>query len=121
MSSKSSNLLLGRIGEKLVLKFLLQQGFELICQNYTIRGGEIDLIMKKDSLLLFIEVKTRQSTKFGLPEESVTYLKKRNLLRAIYTYLSEKKWNMVWRCDVVAIEFSPSFSVLRYFKNIFTA
>ncbi|MGL4562178.1 MAG: YraN family protein [Brevinema sp.] len=54
---------LGRLGEKAAKKYLIDQDFEFVTENYFTRFGEIDLIVKKDNILIFVEVKTRRNNK----------------------------------------------------------
>ncbi|HLG25606.1 MAG TPA: YraN family protein, partial [Candidatus Gracilibacteria bacterium] len=95
----------GQLGEDLALRFLTRKGYRLMERNFRIRGGEIDLIMEKDGILVFVEVKLRQGSNFGPPEEALTPVKIRRLLRAICHYRSERpQKNRRWRCDCIAIE-----------------
>ncbi|MBU0667516.1 YraN family protein [Patescibacteria group bacterium] len=114
----------GGLGEALALKYLLQKGYGLIKKNHFIRGGEIDLILKKDGILVFVEVKTRRSTAFGAPEGALTPLKKQKLLRAIRTYLMSHPGLAEhaigpWRCDLIAIEIKGGTAQIKHFTNIF--
>lgn len=112
----------GKIGEKLALRFLRQKGFKLIVNNYRIPGGEIDLVLQKDGILFFVEVKTRWTKNFGLAEEGLTIHQKKRLLKAIYTYLQSQKKIWSWRCDLVAIQFANSSqATIKHFTDIFTA
>src|SRR5215216_1342511 len=73
----SNKLETGREGETLAANFLVAKGYEIVARNYRYRRGEIDLIVRKDDWLLFVEVKTRSSTAYGDPETFVD-LKKIN-------------------------------------------
>jgi putative endonuclease len=73
---------LGRKGEALAGEYLTRLGFDTLFHNWKHRRYEIDIIAVKDGILHFIEVKTRQSTQFGLPEESVDRKKLRHLVYA---------------------------------------
>ena len=65
---------LGRWGEGIARDYLLDCGLTFIDQNYRTADGEIDLIMKDQSTLVFVEVKTRYNILSGLPEEAVDEL-----------------------------------------------
>ena len=82
---KHNHRLLGAKAETLALKYLINKGFSFINRNYTIRGGEIDLIMQKNGIIYFVEVKARWHTKFGTAFQSLTATKKRHILRTIFT------------------------------------
>jgi putative endonuclease len=62
----------GAWGEDLALRYLIQHGYTLLDRNYRTRRGEIDLIVRKDDILVFVEVKLRRQTAFGDPLEAVT-------------------------------------------------
>ncbi|MBU2566431.1 YraN family protein, partial [Patescibacteria group bacterium] len=64
---------------------------KIIERNWRCKLGEIDLIIKKDLELRFIEVKTRSSSNFGYPEQALTETKKRHFFNAIEYFLSKNK------------------------------
>jgi putative endonuclease len=110
----------GKLGETLAVKYLAKKGFRLVNKNYHIQGGEIDLIMENDGILLFVEVKTRNSNIFGEPHEALNQKKIRKILRAILHYLHENPTHKNWRCDLIAIKFvSPGGAEVRHIINIF--
>ena len=89
---------LGRWGESQAAQYLIQQGYKIIAQNERTPYGEVDLIAQMVSdpetdpghtggIILFVEVKTRTSRKFGFPEEAVTPRKQMNLVSAAQHYL----------------------------------
>ena len=78
---------LGRRGEELAVEYLRAQGYRVIERNVRSRMGEIDVVARDGAVLCFIEVRTRSSTRFGWPEESVTALKRLRLARLAQGYL----------------------------------
>jgi putative endonuclease len=74
------------VGEDLAVEYLSAHGYEIIERNATFLGGELDIICKKGGLWRFVEVKYRESTLFGYPEDSMTPKKIKTLLRAIEFY-----------------------------------
>ena len=62
---------LGKFGEELAVEFLQQNGYDILETNWTFQKAEIDIIAQKDSTLAVIEVKTRSSIAFGLPQDFV--------------------------------------------------
>jgi putative endonuclease len=95
----------GALGEKLARQHLKRTGYSIIETNYRCCGGEIDIIAKKRGVLVFIEVKARTGTEFGVPEEAVTLTKKRKLIKLSEYYIQhEAPKTKDWRIDVVAIE-----------------
>lgn len=100
---------LGSWGESYAAKIYLKQGFSVLLKNSFNRVGkqlgEIDIIVKRGGLLVFVEVKTRISGKFGLPEESISFSKQQKLLRSVnwflYQFPEYQSWQL--RIDVCAI------------------
>lgn len=98
----------GDLGERLASKFLRNNGYAVLEVNYQKRIGEIDVIAKKEKAIHFIEVKTRtesSSNMFGLPQEAVSFQKKKKLIRTALFYLAEHKLSddAIWQIDVIAI------------------
>ena len=94
----------GRAGEETAAKYLQSIGATILARNYTVRGGEIDLIAEKDGIVCFVEVKLRNNTAFGRGAEAVTREKQRRISRAALRFLAEKGWqDRVCRFDVVEI------------------
>lgn len=99
---------LGYYGEKMAVQYLVSQGYEILKTNYTIRGGEIDIIARraarKSNILVFIEVKTRQTDSFGAGEDSINFWKRRRLQRAINNYLHKTfESDPDYRVDIIEI------------------
>lgn len=69
--------------------FLKRQGLKAISRNYTIRGGEIDLIMRHGNVLVFVEVRYRASQSHGSGAESITHHKQQRLLKTAQHYLQK--------------------------------
>ncbi len=111
---------LGKYGEEQAVKFLKKLGYKIIEKNFRIRGGEIDIIAIDNSTLVYVEVKTRTSHEFGLPEESVTPTKINFLIRAAKFYRANRS-NLPEqeRIDVVTVDFSNSTDAqIGHIKNI---
>ncbi len=94
----------GKQGEDLAYSFLSQNGYAILERNYRISGGEIDLIAKKDAEVVFVEVKTRASSRYGYPEESVGAAKKKRLVRAARTFLGRFSSEPLYRFDIIAVQ-----------------
>ena len=96
---------IGRWGEDLALKWLIDKDYELIQRNFRHQNDEIDLIMRKDKVIVFFEVKTRRSDSYGLAEFSITPKKLSALFRCINHYLVEQKLeDMEWQLDLLVVE-----------------
>ena len=83
--------ILGFAGETLVAKHLEKNGYKIIAKNYTNSIGEIDIIAKQNNTLVFVEVKTRSSVKFGAPQEAVTPAKQNKIRNVALAYLKQTK------------------------------
>jgi putative endonuclease len=93
----------GTEGEQAAADFLVAKGFEIVQRNYRHKRSEIDLIVKRDNWLIFVEVKLRSSVTFGHPEEFVDLKKERKILEGAAHYLHESNWDGNVRYDIVAI------------------
>lgn len=96
---------LGGWGENYAENYLIQQGYTIIARNIRTTHGEIDRIVWDGDVIVFVEVKTRSSRKFGYPEESITKQKMMHMLASAQEYLQthpEMCGDM--RLDVLAIE-----------------
>lgn len=115
---------LGKWGEELAAKFLIQQGFSIIAQNVYTPYGELDLVAEDpgeatEKTLVFVEVKTRRSRRFGFPEEAVTTSKQEHLKSAALHYLQDHpELESDWRFDVIAIEcYQNQAPIIHHFEN----
>jgi putative endonuclease len=107
---------LGRWGESLASQFLARHGYTILDCNARTPYGELDLVARQRAIgppgerepgwiTVFVEVKTRSSRTFGLPEESVTARKQAHLLAAAQYYLQQHpELQGDWRIDVVAVQ-----------------
>ncbi|HYE22485.1 MAG TPA: YraN family protein [Verrucomicrobiae bacterium] len=100
---------LGRQAEDLVAEHYRNLGFQIIERNYISptgkQIGEIDLVAKKERLLVFVEVKLRRSNKYGTAFEAVNFSKQRKLVKIVKLFLQK---NLVYedfdyRIDVAAV------------------
>jgi putative endonuclease len=95
---------LGDVGEERAARFLTERGYLVLSRNYRCAAGEVDLVCRDGETLVFVEVKTRRGTTFGLPEEAVTARKLMRLAAAGQDYLQRCDCPDSWRIDVVAVE-----------------
>lgn len=116
MSSISS----GKRGEQAALKFLKRKGYKILGKNFRSRFGEIDIVAQEAEVLVFVEVKTRWSHKFGYPEEAVTFWKLRSIIKTGQYYkLLHPKTPELMRVDVVALDIVGDQAVdIRLIKNV---
>ena len=100
----SAHLELGRAGEAAAAAFYRRRGYRIVERNYRCRSGEIDLIVRRGRLLVFCEVKTRASARWGVPAEAVGALKQNRIRRSAGTWLAEHHGpRRELRFDVVSV------------------
>ncbi len=97
---------IGTRGELLARQFLDDKGFEILDENWFFNKAEIDIIAYKDSVIVFVEVKTRSSNYFGEPEDFVDPAKQKLLALAAdeYIHLMDHKYEV--RFDIISILFN---------------
>ena len=118
---------IGKWGEKYAASFLEQNGYSIIDRNYHTPYGEIDIIAAEqdqgETYLVFVEVKTRTSDRFGNPEDGITRRKKDHMMAAIDQFFQENpdRCNS-WQIDVIAIRWLKQQDEpdIQHFKNVFT-
>jgi putative endonuclease len=110
---------LGNAGELIAEEYLTRQGFQILEKNFNSRYGEIDLVAIDLNCVVFIEVKTRTSTEFGNPEDSISPSKLLKLENAALLWMeAHPEAPDDWRIDVIAILLDHQKNVkdLRHFK-----
>jgi putative endonuclease len=113
-------LLLGKSGENLAAQFLKQSGYKILARNFKTKIGEIDIIAYDKDTISFVEVKTRHSDRFGLPQESISPFKQRQISKAALAYLKDNNLlNKKARFDVVSIILSQDSPKMDLIKNAF--
>ena len=109
----------GDLGEKIAKNYLIKQNYKILETNFHCRFGEIDIIAKDKEILVFVEVKTRTSTRYGQPQEAVDFLKLKKMTKTVYFYVNSKNLNNDLRIDVIAIvlNFATRKAKLTHFKD----
>lgn len=97
---------IGCLGEILAMEYLENRGFQLLERNYRYGRGEIDLIMIREGLLVFVEVKARHSIRYGLPEEQMSRRQQQKVMQTAEYYLETHGWAGHIRFDIVAVVLS---------------
>ena len=77
----------GRLGEEATARLLEQRGWRILARNFRRRFGEIDIVARQGETLVFVEVKTRSSARFGAPAEAVDARKRRRLSKTALDYM----------------------------------
>ncbi len=100
---RSDRRALGQRKERLAESFLIAQGLRSVARNHRCRFGEIDLVMREQDTLVFVEVRYRRSNRFGGAAASVDTHKQHRLIQAARDYLMRHPTPLACRFDVVAI------------------
>ena len=114
------HLYLGKSGEKAACALLKKNGYKILVRNYKNKLGEIDIIAYDKDTLCFIEVKSRQTDKFGLPQEAIFASKQRKISKVALSFLKENNlFDKKARFDVVSVIYSEEKPRLDLIKNAF--
>ena len=81
---------LGKYGEEFAAEYLKKNKYKILERNYKNRYGEIDIIACKNKVTVFVEVKTRFSSRYGSPYEAVDFYKQRRIINSAKAYLVKK-------------------------------
>jgi putative endonuclease len=108
----------GRRGEDIAASFLTEKGYRIIERNWRCPVGELDLIAHDQDILVFVEVRSRSGSRFGLAEESITPAKQARLVELAQTYIQEKALAaQQWRIDVVAVQLGRGLPQINHIEN----
>ena len=112
---------LGERGEMIAAAFLIEQGYKILDKKARVPFGELDLVAQIKNTLVFVEVKTRSSAQFGLPEEAVDERKQKQMIRLAEWYFQKKALQkMKMRFDVIAILYEGvTEPQIRHIQNAF--
>ncbi len=111
------------IGEELAAKYLTGKGYSMLCKNFRIKGGEIDIIALDGDTLVFVEVKTRSYHSISAALENVNYTKQLRISRTAVEYINRDpqlgKYHT--RFDIVVVLYCAKTNTLevKHFPNAF--
>lgn len=112
----------GYEGENLAANYLKDNGYRLITRNYSTKFGEIDIICQDGNTLVFVEVKTKTNSDFGLPEEMFTKAKLAKVKKiATYYLLKNHLNNISCRIDLIAIDLCENGPkpLIKHYQNLY--
>ena len=110
----------GKKSEDLAVWYLKKNGYKILEQNYRTRLGEIDIIARDKKTLVFVEVKSRRSIRYGSPKWSVTHQKQRKISMVALQYLKKtRQTDTAARFDVVAVISNRDEPQIEVVKNAF--
>lgn len=112
----------GQIGEDLACLELEHRGYAIIARRYRTRMGEIDIVARDGKTMVFVEVKARESRRFGEAVEAVTLLKRRRIVMVAQEYLvTHTQAECPCRFDVVSVHLGEGHPVVEVYRNAFDA
>ena len=82
---------LGKIGEDIATVYLQDMGYEILVRNWRFERVELDIVARKDSILVFCEVKTRRSVSHGVPSDAITPIKLQHIRTAALHWLTNNQ------------------------------
>jgi TIGR00252 family protein len=119
----SQNRNIGHWGEDYAADYIEGLGYVILCRNFRCKCGEIDIIAKEKNYIIFIEVKTRYSTRFGIPVEAVTPSKQFKICKTAQYYIM--KYNpstYFYRFDIIEVcaDYNSNSIAVNIIKNAFS-
>lgn len=110
---------IGKLGEDLSAKFLIDIGYEILDRNFHSTYGEIDIIAKNEKYVVFVEVKTRSNVLFGTPIEAVNRKKQKRMYKTAKYYLCRNNLvNSFIRFDVIEVYILEKSIKINHIKQI---
>lgn len=111
--------IMGEKGEQIATNYLHKNNYEILERNYRAGRSEIDIICKETNTLVFVEVKTRTSSKFGNPEDFVNEAKAVKIIEGAEVYMLDNGWEGAIRFDIVSVLIYDSMEEVKHFKDAF--
>ncbi|MGN1090624.1 MAG: YraN family protein [Huintestinicola sp.] len=112
----------GRLGEELTAYYLERAGYEILRRNFRIKGGEIDIIARKDDIIAFVEVKTRDINALESGVNAVKSAKRRLIIRASVEYSRRYPHELQPRFDISDVTVKDGRVIrFRYYDNAYAA
>lgn len=99
----AKNKKLGKKGENKACRYLRRCGYKIVARNYKNPFGEVDIIAVKKDVTAFIEVKTRLSDKFGMPNEAVNYNRRQRYINGAKYYFAGREIDCTVRFDIIEV------------------
>lgn len=113
------NQIIGKKGEDIVVDFLKKNKYRILERNFYCNQGEIDIIAVEKDEIVFIEVKTRNNTNYGMPSEAVTKQKEKHFKKATEYYIYKNNlYNEFIRLDVVEVLLKGQQYTINHIKQI---
>jgi len=110
----------GTSGEEVAWEHLRRAGYALVAKNFRTRYGELDLVVEKGGVIVFVEVRSRRGERFGTALESVDWRKQRQIGRMAAEFVARRRLHdRRARFDVVAVEWQDAGPSIEHVENAF--
>ncbi|WP_291274241.1 YraN family protein [Flavobacterium sp.] len=110
---------LGKFGEQEAVAYLMSNDYEILNQNWTFDKAEIDIIARKGKVLAVVEVKTRSSLEFGLPQDFVKPKKIKLLMKAVNEYVTLYDLDLEIRFDIISVHIENGVTQIEHLEDAF--
>jgi putative endonuclease len=111
----------GEIGERVAERWLRRKGWRIVQRRFRNGRRDIDLVVERDGLIAFVEVKARKGAEFGLPVEAVNWRKQRELSRSAHVWIERHgRPDDCYRFDVIGVLVEGSAVRIRHVENAFS-
>lgn len=112
---------LGELGERIAERWLRRQGWRVVQRRFRSGHRDIDLVMEREGLVAFVEVKARRGPQFGGPVEAVNWAKQRELSRSAQVWVDRHgRPHEAYRFDVVGVLVQGESVKVRHVPNAFS-
>lgn len=108
----------GKESEELAQQFLQNKGYNILAKNWRWQKAEVDIIAKEKDIIVFVEVKARETDVFINPQEAVNKKKIKLLVLASEQFLLENEWDNEVRFDIITI-LGKEKSTINHIQNAF--
>jgi len=111
---------LGQFGEDIARSYLLKNGYEILATNWRYLRAEVDIICKKDKIIVFVEVKSRSNIQYGEPESFLSNAQEQRIFDAANEYIDQIDHQGEIRFDLISIRFDKeNEAIIKHFKDAF--
>ncbi|MBI1836994.1 MAG: YraN family protein [Flavobacteriia bacterium] len=111
---------LGKFGENLAIKYLLNNGYQIKSKNYYYKKNEIDIVAENEDYLIIVEVKTRNTAEYGEPWTSVTKAKQKAIIQVANEYILQEDVNKNTRFDIISIVHNNHYTNIEHIIDAFS-
>ena len=110
----------GKKSEEIAAEWLENKGYEIVCTNFRFNKKEIDIIARKEELLVFVEVKTKSFWSDESPGDIVTIKKQKFLFKAAEAYMIYNRIDMETRFDVIFVVYKHEEIIIEHIEDAFS-